>query len=130
MLEVETYLRTSPINGIGLFSKNAIPKGTIIWRFREGFDTVLNKKEFDRLPKYAKQTIIHYMFYSNDLEGYVIMPDDARFFNHSTTPNTKTVTDDSGHIEPMTLASRDILTDEEITSDYYEFDGSAKQKLC
>lgn len=128
MLEIETYLKDSKINGIGLFTKNFIPKNTVIWRFKDGFDSILKEKEFKDLPEVAKNMILHYMFYSDDLDGYVLMPDDAKFFNHSTTPNTKTVPDDKGHIEPMTVASRDILADEELTCDYLEFDKSASQK--
>jgi uncharacterized protein len=129
MLLVKTKIAPSKIDGIGLFADEPIKNGTPIWRFKEGFDFVLTKIQIKKLPDIAQKTILHFMFFSKDLGGYIVMSDNAKFFNHSKTPNTQTVADDQGCIEPMTIASKDIARAEELTCDYYEFDGDVASKF-
>ncbi|MFZ3100192.1 MAG: SET domain-containing protein [Minisyncoccales bacterium] len=47
--------------------------------------------------------------------------DDARFFNHSNTPNTFG-TEDPGDEMAICVALRDIQIGEELTADYRTFD--------
>ncbi len=47
--------------------------------------------------------------------------DDARFFNHSDTPNCFDFPDERGG---TTVAARDIDPGEELTSDYASFDAN------
>lgn len=115
MLTVKTYIDNSTIHGIGLFAKEFITQGTLVWQLEKGFDIVLNKKEFDELPDNAKQSILFYGHYQEEEGGYVLCSDDARFFNHSTSPNCKS---EIG----KTFAIKDINIGEEITDNYIEFD--------
>jgi len=126
VLLVKTYLDKSKIDGLGLFAGEFIPRGKVIWKFIEGFDILLKKKEFDRLGKLSKVTnewLSTYTFYDKDFEAYVVCMDDARFFNHSKQPNT----DNSG--VAVTIAKKDIARGEELTCDYFEFDEDAALKL-
>lgn len=114
MLLVKTYLDKSSINGIGLFANQFIPKGTLIWDLDLNFDGIFywpNDSEF--LKKYCYR----------DGDKYVLCVDDARFMNHSDTPNTSNGTNHE------TIANRDIEIGEEITCNYYEIDDDAKNKL-
>ena len=128
MLIVKTYIKQSQIEGIGLFAGEFIKKGSIIWRFRQGFDMIMSSEVFNTLPQIGKEAIIHNMYFSKDQNVHILMPDDARFFNHSKNPNTETIPDDEGQIEQMTVASRDIQLDEEITCNYFEFDLDTQNK--
>ncbi|MDP3640141.1 MAG: SET domain-containing protein [Nanoarchaeota archaeon] len=121
MLFVKTYLDTSKIHGIGLFAGEAIPKGTLIWKFVPGFDVIVSVKEFNAIPKVAQAWISRYG-YKNGV-GHVICVDDARFFNHADDHNT-----DDSDLE-KTVAKRDIRKGEELTSNYFSYDAAAKLKF-
>ena len=62
-------------------------------------------------------------YYDKNKQEYVICLDDARFFNHSTSPNL-----DERH-PTKTIARHDILPGEELTVNYFEYDSDAKRKL-
>ncbi len=113
MLQVKTYLAPSKINGLGLHATEDIPKGTIIWTL-SGSDTILNQNQVDCLFKIEKAFIDKYAYKHNSL--YYLCTDDARFMNHSSTPNTDDTTTES------TVALKDILAGEEITCNYASFD--------
>ena len=42
MLQVNTSIAASSIEGVGVFAAEPIAKGTLIWRFYENFEAVLN----------------------------------------------------------------------------------------
>jgi len=44
MLQVKTYVKESKIHGNGLFAKEFIPKGTIIWKFDSRLDTKISEE--------------------------------------------------------------------------------------
>ena len=44
MLLVKTYLNKSKINGIGLFAKEFISRGAVVWELRKEFDVINLKK--------------------------------------------------------------------------------------
>ncbi len=122
MLVVDTYLHKSTISGIGCFAKEFISKGSIIWKLDRNFDTVIDSKQFDCLPKISKEFVNHFGYYNEEEGGWVLCMDNARYFNHSEDSNT----DDSYE---YTFAKRDILEGEEITCDYFSFDLNAEKKL-
>ena len=121
MLHLPTYLEKSPINGIGLFAKETILVGTLVWEFTLAFDTEIAPEAFAALPLGAREYLLHY---GNLTESsgtspskavYLLCGDNARFMNHSNTPNVSSGTD-------RNCALRDILAGEELTCDYREFD--------
>jgi SET domain-containing protein len=112
MLTVTTRIAASPIHGIGLFAAQDIPRGTVIWRLVPEFDLVFDKETFERLPEPARIQVNRYSYLASERGAYVLCGDDARFMNHSATPNT------FEESEARTVAARDIAAGEEITCDY------------
>jgi len=122
MILVKTELKPSTVHGLGLFAAEFIPKGTVIWEFREGVDHRIPKELVDALPDPARSTVRHYSALWGG--GYVVSADDARYFNHSDTPNLVTLASPD-----VDIATRDIHPGEELFEDYYEFDEDAAEKL-
>jgi len=121
MLLIKTKIHSSDVAGIGLFADEFIPKGTYIWRFKKGFDVRVNKDYPDTLQEPAKNFFMTYAYQNPQTLNYVLCADDARFFNHSDTPNTHCVEDPEDE-DTANVASRDIQAGEELTVDYREFD--------
>ena len=42
MLLIDTYLDKSAIQGIGVYAKNPVAKGALIWRLDERFDRLID----------------------------------------------------------------------------------------
>ena len=87
MLLVKTYLNKSKINGIGLFAKEFISRGAIVWELRKEFDVIIKKTDLEKLPIVAQDFVLHYCYYDEKKKQYIICLDDARFLNHSNNPN-------------------------------------------
>ncbi len=121
MLLVKTKIQSSDVAGMGLFANELIPKGTYIWRFKKGFDIRVDKNYPETLQEPAKSFFMTYAYQNPDTMNYVLCADDARFFNHSDTPNTYCVADPEDE-DAANVASCDIQAGEEITIDYREFD--------
>jgi uncharacterized protein len=113
MLLVETYLAESPNKGLGLFSKNFIPKDTIIWKFVEGFDIRVHEDEYKLLSDIQKKSVDTYFW----KEGNYLYSscDHSVFQNHSINPNSIEDGEDM-------KAARDIFPNEEILVNYSVFD--------
>lgn len=129
MLLVKTKIGPSPIHGTGIFADELIPKGTRIWEYREGVDSRFDDKFLETLPEPAQKQMLNYA-YKNPRTGlYVLCGDDARFFNHSDTPNTEDLEFDGGLVqgEGITIAAKDIQPGEEIVSDYRSFDATSRE---
>jgi SET domain-containing protein len=121
MLLVKTKVKYSDIAGMGLFADEFIPKGTCVWKFGKGFDIRVGKDYPKILIEPAKSFFLTYAYQNPKTLNYVLCADDARFFNHSDTPNTHCVEnpDDEDNDD---VASRDIIAGEELTVDYRTFD--------
>jgi len=115
MLLVKTVLKASPIHGLGVFAAEHIIAGTVVWTFREGFDFRVSEESVAALPEIARDKLLHYSAKWGG--GYVISADDARFLNHSTDANLRTMDDPD-----CDIAIRDIEIGEELLEDYREFD--------
>lgn len=125
MLLVETYLAPSRIQGIGLFTRDAIPAGTKIWEFTQGFDQELSQEEVERLSDPCRERVLNYAYYNAQKMRFVLCADDARFMNHSEHPNVLDVGFGNGNgMEGEAFAARDIDPDEELTEDYRAYDQS------
>lgn len=116
MLLVETYLAESPGKGIGLFSKNFIPKGTTIWLFREGFDIKVNAHKVAYLTSVEKEFVEKYFWTEGDY--YYSCCDHAMFQNHSDNPNCTNLN------KGTVITTRDVEAGEELTAHYSSFDDS------
>lgn len=114
MLRIATYLAPSPIPqaGLGLFCRERVAKGALIWRFDPGLDLVLHALPED--PMHRRFVEIYGYQPLDEPRRWVICMDDARFINHADEPNTWDEAD-------ITVASRDMMPGTEITSDYRSF---------
>lgn len=120
MLMVPTKVQSSEIHGLGLFALEAIPKGTLVWQFVQGFDITVSVHDQitgfnlrDACPQAASDFLEKYA-YKTDHGEYEVCVDDARFMNHSTSPNIQATGD-------RNYAIRDIAAGEEIVCDYADF---------
>ncbi len=114
LLKVKTRIGQSAIHGIGLFAAEEVPAGTVIWQIEPPFDVFFDRASFERLPEIARQHVDKYSYWSPEHQAYVLCGDDARFMNHSDTPNT------SEGCDRCTVAVRDIAAGEELTCSYHE----------
>jgi len=116
MFIVSNYVKSSPIHGIGVFAGEDIPIGSLVWEYVTGFDQEIG---IDNLPTVIQQYIKDY---GNVVKpgSYLICGDNARFMNHSDSPNISGANDKN-------YALRDIMKGEEITVDYRDFDTEFNQ---
>ncbi len=128
MLLVPTRLGMSPYEGIGLFAAAPIAKGTVTWRFMPGFDQLFAAEQIVALPEPARGELMRYVYLHGGSDKYVFCLDNARFMNHTGTPNTRGV-NPPGEPYGHDVATRDIAAGEELTCDYREFDGAHAAKL-
>jgi SET domain-containing protein len=119
---IYVMLRPSPIEGIGVFAIQDIPKGC-----RDMFSKpdaadkwiTLSKKEVNTLPPHSKFLIENYCLY--DEENYFVPDygfkkmDLVLFLNHSDEPNVVSI-NDGDYFEAL----RDIKAGEELLVDYGE----------
>ena len=115
MLAVKTRLGESQIEGVGLFAAEAIPKGTVVWRYDPRLDLKLDMRDIEPSDTITREWLMRYGYQPNDEPVYIVCGDNARFMNHSETPNCDDVND-------LTIALVDITEGEEITCDYARFD--------
>ncbi len=127
MLLVQTYVDFSPNKGIGLFAKENILEGTKYWIRNEIFDNVISPQQLVLLEEIAVSYIKEHGFLEITGNWYLCC-DNARFSNHSENPNSKDYFDSKGLVE-FTLASKDILTGEEILCNYKEICLECKNNL-
>ncbi|HTP29581.1 MAG TPA: SET domain-containing protein [Anaeromyxobacteraceae bacterium] len=119
MLLVKTFLAPSHIHGIGLFAAQPIHRGTVVWRMHPAIDVELTQDDLDSVDEPARTQIRKYTYMDLVRGKYVLCGDDARFFNHSDSPNCHDFPDGDGG---TTVAARDIDEGEELTCDYARFD--------
>lgn len=115
MFLIPTYVAPSPIAGVGVFTSEPIPAGTIVWEFTEGVDLRLDPAVIAAIPDPLGAMLRRYCYQEED-GTLVLCGDNARFMNHSFEPNCD---DDGG---PHTVTNRDIQAGEELTCDYRLFD--------
>jgi SET domain-containing protein len=128
MLVVKTILAPSDIEGLGLFARQHIPKGAIVWTFVPGVDALFDESAIEALPAVTQDICRRYAYLDPNSKKYVLCGDDARFENHSENPNTTGVYPE-GQPFGIDIATRDIQEGEEITCDYRSFDAEFSYKF-
>ena len=124
MLLVPTRLAQSAIHGLGVFAVAPIAKGTAIWRFASGLDMEFDPAIVDTLPAHVQTFFSHYGYLDRNMKRIILCFDDARFVNHSDTPNV--ATDYAQDAYGLDVALRDIAAGEELTMDYGGFEESRR----
>ncbi len=128
MLLVPTRKEQSPIHGTGLFAAEPIPAGTPTWRFTPGIDLSIHPDAVKQFTEVSRDWFLMYAYLDIRTGLYVLCADDARFMNHSETPNV------GGNYEQepvfgVDVAQRDIAEGEELTCDYRTFDRLDRERL-
>lgn len=114
MMMVETELRASAIHGIGVFVTEPVRVGQLIWRFDSRIDRIFTDAELQEMPQLLQQFMRTYSTLHGDLRLWVLCGDNGRHFNHSDTPNTRSL----GIAFGDDVASEDMEPGTELTSDY------------
>jgi SET domain-containing protein len=121
MLLVPVHVKQSSIHGLGAFAATPIAKGTSIWCFTPGFDLDLDPRLVEEQPAHCRETLLHYGYIDCRLNRYILCCDDARFINHSDSPNVGVRFDLDRY--GIDVALREIAAGEEITVDYQLVEG-------
>jgi len=120
-MELGVEVKLSPLHGLGLFMTKPACKGTVVWeptsantvRFnREAYTTLLNSQQ-TTVSKSLIEAIRTFSIYNPQQDVLVMNIDNARFFNHSPTPNCKT-----DETTMNTILARDVEQGEELTDNY------------
>lgn len=111
---VETELRPSPISGIGVFLMEPVRAGELIWRFDSRIDRIFMDEEVKGMPELLQGFLRTYSTLNAELNLWVLCGDNGRFFNHSDTPNTRSM----GIAFGDDVAAEDMEAGTELTSDY------------
>ena len=114
MMMVETELKASDIQGIGVFLRQPVRKGDLIWRFDSRIDRVYSDDEIAGLPDHIAQFLRTYSTWHQDAGLWVLCGDNGRHFNHADHPNTVSDGIAFGH----DCAAADLPAGTELTSDY------------
>lgn len=114
MMMVETELRASPIHGIGVFLTEPVRTGQLIWRFDSRIDRIFSSSEFEEMPVRLQRFLRTYSTLHGDLGLWVLCGDNGRHFNHSDSPNTRSL----GIAFGDDVAEEDLVPGTELTSDY------------
>jgi SET domain-containing protein len=129
MLIVKTYLAPAGEKGIGLFAAEPIPKGAIWWKDDQTFNRIFSPEEVSNAPEIVRNFMFHYATLKSNGSWYLYV-DNARFVNHSDTPNTIQANGGSRDVEGDWIALKDIAVGEEITSNYNQFCETCKDGLA
>jgi len=117
MFKVATVVKESSIDGIGVFAAEFIPEGTITWVYDEEKDLYISKNDYILLLSEKTRKYFDKYAYSDKYGNFYLCGDNAKFENHSDTPNqyynSFTKTD---------IAAVDIEVGQELTVDYFCFD--------
>lgn len=114
LYKVEVKIATNPKMDLGLFTKEFIPKGTIVWEFVEGVDIKMDETTFNKLNEAQKEFFEKYGWKEDD-GFYYSSCDLTNFINHSYNPNLDVVGE-------IIISNKDIQIGEELFVDYSQFD--------
>ena len=119
MLLVETYLAPSPIAGIGVFARHAVPKGTTLWKPHPGVDLAFTPHNWEAwLATMHPSSAADMRRHSYKQGGRIILClDNGRFMNHADADAN--VGNDSA--TDTMFARHDIAAGTELLCDYGEY---------
>src|SRR2546423_2480070 len=123
MLLVPTRLAPSSIHGLGVFAVAPVAHGAPVWRFAKGLDMEFGRDIVEELPEHIRGFFARYGYLDRHVNRIILCFDDARFVNHSDTPNVGTDYQQDSY--GLDVALRDIAAGEEMTMNYEDFEESA-----
>ena len=124
MMLVPCYLAASEIEGLGVYAREPIRQGQLIWRFDPRIDRMISLDSFGDADIRLSDFLNRYTYIPPyDRSICILDGDEGRYMNHSESPNTDFASIDAGY------AIRDIPVGVEITCDYREFDTTADNMM-
>lgn len=119
MLTINATPGPSAIHGTGLFTRQFIAEGDVVWRFDPMFDRTFSEPALSALSPEFQKAVRYYGSFSEGLWLYDI--GDAKYMNHADAPNVVT-----GPGTSYMVAARDIEAGEELTCNYDTFHVGAR----
>jgi SET domain-containing protein len=116
VLKIATIVKESSINGVGVFTCQFIPKGTVTWEYDVDYDIAILPNDYRLLSGQLKDYIDKYAYEIKN-GNLILCGDNAKFENHSDKPNQ--IYD---RVYDRDIAAIDIPKDTELTINYYDFD--------
>lgn len=111
----EVKVATDPKMGLGLFAKESIPKGSMVWEFVEGIDIKIPVSTVEKMSTVYREYFKKYAWIEiGEEEFYYSSCDLSNFMNHSYDPNV-------GSNGNKSIALRDVHAGEELFIDYSSF---------
>ncbi len=120
-LLINTYLKEVEGKGIGLMSREFIPKDKVVYKDDLNFDRLIKQSEVNQMSEAQKKFIDTYCAFIKEYDAYYLCMDNSRFINHSFTPNLNW-----DPVNKQYTAARIIEMGQELTSNYTEFDEFSK----
>jgi SET domain-containing protein len=123
MLMIETYVGPSKIHGVGCFAAQDVPVGALIWSFNARFALEVRYDDLAcaSVPSAFRRLIDVYAWnFDGETDSVFLDLDNARFMNHSLTPNTAWI--DLPNRISYGFAAQDLAPGDEITTNYKEED--------
>ncbi len=125
MLLVKARIGSSEIHGTGCFAAEPIKQGQLVWTFDPRIDNRIPVEDIPSLPQPARDFLDMYGF-EEVVAGRTFVTlcgDHGKHMNHSEQPNCAETP------EGNNIAARDIAEGEELTCNYYLFDGKAAERI-
>ena len=129
MLLFHTYLAPSEIHGVGLFSSEFIPAGSLVWRFDSKFDKCFSDEVKESFPNHIQQYIEIHGFRDLTTGFWILDGGNDLHVNHSNMPNIEERGEIVDGVTRFLYANRDIRPGDELTQNYLEYDQVAATKL-
>jgi len=115
MMHVKTEVRSSQVHGQGLFAKEDIAQGQLIYTQDTKHSLAIDDRALSLLPKGEQEKVKHYGYKDKHTGKWHLAHDDIRFCNHSANANI-TATQEG------IIAKKNISVGEELLQDYSEFE--------
>lgn len=138
MLCVPVYRASDGHNGQGVFAREFIPEGAVIWRFDPHTTRVYSVEYYLRHQKALGPTVLRHAYPAticvNGRKTLAVFydEDEGSYVNHSPVPNMgpcpSSMTDDDR--KNTMIALRDIHPGEELTNNYLDYTPDALERLA
>lgn len=86
MLLIAVEVRPSAVHGLGVFAREAVHRGAVVWQFDPGVDNRHPVSWLERQPPHVRRFVDIYGVLSLDKTQLGIPGDQTLFINHSSTP--------------------------------------------
>lgn len=113
MLHVDHYVSHSTIHGLGLFTREPIKAGSLVWRFDPMFDVEIPASLVKQFPEEDAMIVFNHAEYLKHLGVFRLGNDGDIFMNHSECPSLLDLGDEM-------IAKHDLKAGTELTCDYTE----------